>query len=211
MDMLNYKGDVGLSCDDFNSRKDTAQHMTLKESVTFSWATQASLTSLLIQKHFNESLKAKSSRKQARIPTIIVAALAIPDNLDAEQLFQFNWKTLNGLLQRRIKVSSYASDGSNVERSVQDMLERHADRTTELRIKHPADDNLAHEDLVVPILWFKNQPLAIIQDTKRLLKTRTIPNLPVLFADVRAMAFSNSPTFLRDVEKVDRRDGNAAA
>lgn len=106
-----------------------------------------------------------------KIPTLIVAALSIPDNLDANDLLKFTWEILTGLLSRKIKVASYATDGSNVEQSVQDKLEEHADKVINFRIKHPADDGSVHSDLVIPVFLFGNQPIAILQDPKHLLKT----------------------------------------
>ena len=156
-----------------------------------------------------------------KIPTIIVAALSIPDNLDANDLLKFTWEILTGLLARKIKVASYATDGSNVERSVQDKLEQRADRIIDIRIKHPADDGSVHSDITIPILLFGDQPIAILQDPKHLLKTcrnnsfsgaqvPVLPNHPVLFSDILEMGRADSPIYLRDVEKVDRQDDNAA-
>ena len=156
-----------------------------------------------------------------KIPTIIVAALSIPDNLNANDLLKFTWEILTGLLARKIKVASYATDGSNVERSVQDKLEQRADRIIDFRIKHPADDGSVHSDITIPILLFGDQPIAILQDPKHLLKTcrnnsfsgaqvPVLPNHPVLFSDILEMGRADSPIYLRDVEKVDRQDDNAA-
>jgi len=86
-----------------------------------------------------------------KIATIIVAALGILDNLSANKLFKYLWEILTGLLDRKIQVSSYAADGSTVERSVQDLLQQRASRTTELRITHPADDGMTHDDIIIPI------------------------------------------------------------
>jgi hypothetical protein len=61
-----------------------------------------------------------------KIPTIVVAALAIPNNLNAEQLLVFLDQILDGLLQRNIKIVSYAADGTSIERSVQHLLTRKA-------------------------------------------------------------------------------------
>jgi hypothetical protein len=156
-----------------------------------------------------------------KIPTIIVCALAIPDNLCADDLFKYLWEVLSGLLERQVQVSSYAADGSTVERSVQKLLKQQATRTEEVRIKHPADDGTVHEDIIIHIFFFGSQPIAIIQDPKHLLKTcrnnifsgaqiPILPNHPILFSDIRSMALSDSPIYRRDVINVDRQDDNAA-
>jgi hypothetical protein len=61
-----------------------------------------------------------------KIPTIVVAAVAIPNTLDAEQLLEFLGQILDGLLQRDVKIVSYAADGSSTERSVQHLLAQKA-------------------------------------------------------------------------------------
>jgi len=45
----------------------------------------------------------------------IVAALPIPNDLNADQLLDYGKKILYGLLDRHIQVVSYACDGTEVE------------------------------------------------------------------------------------------------
>lgn len=50
---------------------------------------------------------------------LIVAAIPIANDLDANALLLYLKKVLYGLLERKIQVISYACDGTEVERSVQ--------------------------------------------------------------------------------------------
>ncbi|KAF8164695.1 hypothetical protein B0H34DRAFT_633518, partial [Crassisporium funariophilum] len=156
-----------------------------------------------------------------KVPTIIVAALSIPDNLTAAKLFEYSQEILMGLLAQKVCVASYAADGSTVEQAIQTLIQEGATRTEEIRIKHPADDGTVHHDIVVPIYYFGSQPIAILQDPKHLLKTfcnnvfsgaqvPILPNHPILCSDIRAMAMSDSPIYKRDVVNVNRQDNNAA-
>lgn len=158
-----------------------------------------------------------------RIPAIIISALSISDKMGAEDLLKYLWDILTGLLSRGIKVSSYASDGSSVERSLQRMLESRATHTKYISIKHPREGARAEEDIKIPIHFFGSQPIATLQDPKHLLKTfrnnlysgarlLTLPNHVLHYSQVRDMAMADdSPIYRRDVEKVDQQDDNAAA
>lgn len=129
---------------------------------------------------------------------------------------------MTGLLSKGIKVASYASDGSSVERSLQRLLECRAPRTEYLLIKHPREGAGVDEDIKIPIPFFGVQPVATIQDPKHLLKTfrnnlysgarlLTLPNHVVHYSQVRDISMApDSPIFRRDVDKVDRQDDNAA-
>jgi hypothetical protein len=144
----------------------------------------------------------------------------IPDNLEANNLLKFTWNILIGLHSCNIRVAAYATDGSNIKHSVQDKLEAQANQIKEVQFKHPVDNGLIHNDIIIPILWFGDQPMAILQDPKHLLKTchnnsfsgaqvPILPNYPILFANIHAMAYNDSPLYLRDVKKVDHQDDNA--
>ena len=154
-----------------------------------------------------------------KIPTIIVAALSIPENLTSDDLFVHLWHILDGFLQRNLKIASYASDGSNVERKLQRLLENHAIRTRMVSIKHGSG---FRDDIKIKIPFFGSQPIATLQDPKHLLKTfrnnlfsgarlLTFPNSVALFSQVHEMSQADdSPIYRRDVEKLDRQDDNAA-
>ena len=156
------------------------------------------------------------------IPTLIVSALAIPDQVNAEDLLGYLWQIITGLLSRGIKVSSYASDGSSIEHCLQRLLECRATRSEYLVIKHPREGTDTNNDIKIPIHFFGLQPIATIQDPKHLLKTfrnnlylgarlLTLPNHVLLYSHVRNMSMAaDSPIFRRDIDKVDRQDDNAA-
>ena len=158
-----------------------------------------------------------------KVAPLIVAAKGIPNDVSADDLFPDLWHIVSGLIDRKIQVTSYAADGSNVERNVQRLLEQHATKTITIRIKHPSD---GHPDIRIELPFFGSHPFVIpianLQDSKHLLKTfrnnlysgarlLTFPNGVAMFSQVREMAFdTESPLFRRDVEKLDRQDDNAA-
>lgn len=156
-----------------------------------------------------------------KISTIIVAAESISENLCANDLLQYLWTIISGFLARDIQIASYAADGSNVERATQRLLEQRATSTVRIAIKHPHNGHGA-EDFVVKIPFFGKQPIATLQDPKHLLKTfrnnlfsgarlLTFPTSVATFSQVRKIAAApDSPIYLRDVEKLDRQDDNAA-
>ena len=57
-----------------------------------------------------------------RIPTIVVAAEAIADNLSANELYSKSKRVIEGLQSHGVNVVSYSSDGAAVERAVQDLF-----------------------------------------------------------------------------------------
>ena len=156
-----------------------------------------------------------------KISTIIVAAESISDNLSAHDLFQYLWEIISGFLARDIQIASYAADGSIVERAAQRLLEEHATSTVRIAIKHP-HNGPGTKDFVVKIPFFGNQPIAILQDPKHLLKTfrnnlfsgarlLTFPTSVATYSQVHKIAAApDSPIYKRDVEKLDRQDDNAA-
>lgn len=156
-----------------------------------------------------------------KIATIIVAAVGIPENLTAQELSDYLWEIISGFLIRGVKISSYASDGSTVERSTQRLLEERASSVKTISIQHPHDAPGA-SIYIITILFYGSQAIAIIQDPKHLLKTfrnnvfsgarmLTFPKDIATYSQVQEIASSDdSPIYLRDVEKADRQDDNAA-
>jgi hypothetical protein len=154
------------------------------------------------------------------IPTIVVAALAIPNDLDANKLLEYLkvLLRLNGLLQCKIMVITYAADGTGVERSVQQLLTLTATRFHDFIIKHPgAGRPNLNITLRIPLFSKQLQPIAMIQDAKHGSKTsvimlilgqdfscwETIPSCTVT-------SFEDGPLYHWDIEKLDRQDDNAA-
>jgi hypothetical protein len=156
-----------------------------------------------------------------KIPTIIVAAESIPENLCAEDLLQYLWEIISGFLDRDVQIASYAADGSNVERAAQRLFEARATSTVRIAIKHPHNGH-GTKDFVVKLPFFGKQPIATLQDPKHLLKTfrnnlfsgarlLTFPTSVATFSQVHKIAAApDSPIYIRDVEKLDRQDDNAA-
>ena len=155
-----------------------------------------------------------------KVAPIIIAALPIPDNLTADQLFEYGKKILFGLLDRHIHVVSYACDGTEVERSVQRLYIQAADRVMRYTIKSP-NKGLPDIELVIGI--FRGVPIVMVQDSKHGLKTFRNN----LFSGARLLSFGNftamyrricelaheegTPLYHRDVHKMDRQDDLAAA
>jgi hypothetical protein len=149
---------------------------------------------------------------------LIVAALPIPNNLDAQTLLLYLEKILHGLLKHKVPVISYACDGTEIERSIQRLLVAKATK----KIKHVIKGPHPGADVDISIAIIQGQPICMIQDSKHALKTfrnnlfsgarlLTIGNYTAIFQHIRDMAFeSGSPLYHRDVEKLDRQDDNAA-
>ena len=151
---------------------------------------------------------------------IIVAAIPIPNDLNATILLTYLKRVLHGLLDRKIQVVSYACDGTQIERSIQKLLVDKADKKIEHTIKNPHPDC---PDTKVTIAVIQGQPICMIQDSKHALKTfwnnlfsgarlLTFGNYTAIFQRIRDMAFeTGSPLYRRDVDKLDRQDDNAAS
>jgi hypothetical protein len=153
------------------------------------------------------------------IPPLILAAKAIPNSLTAQQLLPLSLDLIQGLLRKRIKVVSYACDGTETERSVQKLIMQKASFRYTHRIKHPI---LGYDDIVVTIATIDGQSVVMIQDSNHGLKTSrnnlhtgakilTLGNHVAMYLYNRTAAFEKGcPLYHRDVEKTDRQDDNAA-
>ena len=154
------------------------------------------------------------------IPSMIVAAEAIPNNLTAEVLYTKSREVINGLKRHGVNVISYACDGTQIERSVQDLLVERATGHISHRIPDP-EEGYKH-DIQIPV--YNLSPVVMIQDSKHAAKTLRnnlfsgaraliLGNHLAMYSYVRDMAFSvlpGCPLYHRDVEKLDRQDDNAA-
>ena len=155
------------------------------------------------------------------IPTIVVAAEAIADNLPARDLYLKSKRVIEGLQSHGINVVSYSSDGAAVERAVQDLFISEA--TTALAIQVP-DPEERSRTIQIPLFGPAGSPVVMVQDSKHALKTLrnnlfsgarllVLGNHTAMYSQVRDISFSdkpNNPLYRRDVEKVDRQDDNAA-
>ena len=150
---------------------------------------------------------------------VIAAAKAIPNSLKADELYRYSHDLIRGLIARKIKIISYANDGTEVERAVQKRLIQFADSRSTYKIKHPIP---GCANLVIDIAVIDGQLVAMIQDSKHRLKTDrnnlftgaklfALGSHVAMYSYVRDMAFgAESPLYHRDVEKTDRQDDNAS-
>jgi hypothetical protein len=148
---------------------------------------------------------------------MIVAAMPIANDLDAEVLLEHLEKVMNGLIDRGIQVVSYACDGSGVERSVQRLFIEKAEKIEHI-IKNPRSGS---PDTQITIVMYRRQAMCMIQDSKHALKTfcnnlfsgarlLTLGNFTAMYNHIREMAIEeSSPLYKRDVDK--RQDDNAAS
>ena len=155
---------------------------------------------------------------------MIVAAEAIPDNLSVKILYPKSRDVINGLKKHGVNVVSYACDGTQVERSIQDNLVLNAKSTISLKVPDP--DPEEHDDYTIQIPMFgpgPGSPVVMVQDSKHALKTfrnnlfsgaraLILGNHISMYSQVWRIAFSDppGPIYRRDVEKMDRQDDNAA-
>jgi len=155
------------------------------------------------------------------IPTIVVAAEAIANDLSADELYLKSRRVIEGLQSHGVNVVSYSVDGAAVERATQDLFISKA--RTALSIKIPDPEEQDHI-LRVPLFGPVGSPVVMIQDSKHALKTLrnnlfsgarllVLGNSPAMYSQVWDIAFGDqpeSPLYRRDVEKMDRQDDNAA-
>lgn len=141
--------------------------------------------------------------------------------MTADQLMPLSRRIIEGLLDRKVSIVSYACDGTVVERSVQRLLTSNAGSTICYTIKNPRK-RIGGSDLILRIPVIKGQAMSMVQDSKHALKTLrnnlfsgarllVLGNYVAIYSNIRAIAFEeNSPLYMRDVEKLDRQDDNAA-
>ena len=228
---LNYDGPVGLSCDDtklFSSMRlywDSIQQTHCLVGAVGGPLRLADPDQMREVMANPEVIKATKVRLWCltipvpKVTPIIVAAMPIPNNLDANTLLVYLESILDGLLKNNVKVISYACDGTEVERSIQRQLVSKAAQKLEYTIRNPWN---GAPDLKIVIGTFCSQPIAMIQDSKHALKTfrnnlfsgahaLILGNYPALFSHIHEIAYEErSPIYICDVDKLDRQDDNAA-
>jgi hypothetical protein len=154
------------------------------------------------------------------VAPILLAVLPISDSEKHDTLLPHLTKLLHGLIQERLQVVSYSSDGTELERKIQRELLNRAAHLTRYTIKSPLR---GVPDTTVTIPVISGQPISLLQDSKHALKTLrnnlfsgarllTLGNHTMLYSTIRDLAFAHgSPLYRRDVEKLDRQDDNAAS
>ena len=150
----------------------------------------------------------------------LIAAIPIANDLDANILLTYLEKVLHGLLDRKIQVILYACDGTEVERSVQQLLVAKAEEKIKHTIKNPHPNS---PNTMISIAVIQGQPICMIQDSKHGLKTfcnnlfsgarlLAFGNYTATFQHIQEMAFeTGSPLYRCDVDKLDHQDDNAAS
>jgi len=155
------------------------------------------------------------------IPTIVVAAEAIADNLSADELYFKSRRVIEGLHGHGINIVSYASDGAAVERAVQDLFISKAKTVLSIKVPDPEEQDYT---IRIPLFGPTGSPVVMVQDSKHALKTLrnnlfsgarllVLGNHTAMYSQVRDIAFSDqldNPLYRHDVEKMDRQDDNAA-
>jgi hypothetical protein len=151
----------------------------------------------------------------------VLAAIPIPNDLKAPQLLELAQTVIHGLVDTGIKVISYSCDGTETERAVQRGLREQASTKCLINVESPRPLALNPINFEIPI--YKGIPLALIQDAKHGSKTGRnnvasgasllpLGNFIANFQQVQDLAADeDSPLYIRDVEKLDRQDDNAAA
>ena len=151
---------------------------------------------------------------------MIIAAEGIPNDLTAEELYAKSRAVIDGLKNHGVNVVSYSCDGTQVERSVQDLLVARATNWVSHILPDPKDD--CRHEIRIPMYCLS--PVVMVQDSKHAAKTMrnnlfsgaralVLGNHLAMYSYVRDMAFSTlpgCPLYHRDVEKLDWQDDNAA-
>lgn len=126
---------------------------------------------------------------------------------------------MKGLISRGLRIVTNTSDGASVERDCQRRLAT-ASRQIEFTIR---SDVPGHDNLKLTLHDMDGNIFVNQQDSKHALKTFrnniftgaravTLGNYTVHYQQVRELAFSpDSPLYIRDVEKYDKQDDNAAS
>ena len=125
---------------------------------------------------------------------MITAAEAIPNNLTAEDIYMKSRRVIEGLKAHGVNVVSYSCDGTEVERSVQDLLVTRSTNWSTRTVPDPKDD-YKHE---IRIPMYHLSPIVMIQDSKHAAKT--LRNN--LFSGARALVLGNHLamySYVRDI------------
>jgi hypothetical protein len=153
------------------------------------------------------------------VAPIIVAALPIANDLKADVLIEYLDKVVNGLIDHNINIISYAPDGTQTERNVQDLFVKRAPEKIEHLIPDPRGKG---PPLRIKTAVVRGHSICMIQDSKNALKMfrnnlfsgarlLALGSYTAIYSRIREMAFADgSPLFYREVEKLDRQDDNAA-
>ncbi|KAF9779588.1 hypothetical protein BJ322DRAFT_1167867 [Thelephora terrestris] len=239
VDSVEYAGPVALGCDDTKLHPslqvywDTALETHVLVGTTSAEVIKVGnpeeLEQLLLEYKDQVATKTDNVLSKLRlwcivipligIPSMIVAAEAIPNDLSASDSYTKSLAVIEGLMSHGVNLVSYATDGVQVERNVQDLLASKAIRTISYKVPDP--EGTVHT-ISLPI--FGDSPVVMVQDSKHALKTMrnnlfsgaralVLGNHLAMYSYARDLAFTEihgHPLYHRDVEKMDRQDDNAA-
>ncbi|KAJ3819239.1 hypothetical protein F5880DRAFT_1616648 [Lentinula raphanica] len=228
-----YDGPVAISCDD------TKLFSTLqlywdgsKESYFLVGGTGGPIKVVdpdSVQKYMNNPNVTKGTKVrlwtlQIPLPKMsptVIAALPITESMTVNELLMLHKQIIFGLLDTQVNVVSYASDGTQTERSVQREFAACADSYIDIQL--PVRQYDEEDSLSIQVPVFRGHPIVMVQDSKHALKTfrnnlfsgarlLALGNFAAFFQQIRDVAFEEgSPLYHRDVEKLDRQDDNAAS
>ncbi|KAJ6587364.1 hypothetical protein B0H10DRAFT_2234035 [Mycena sp. CBHHK59/15] len=181
---LDYHGPVNLSCDDtklfpslrmYHDAKEKADYLVGAVEGPIRVADPEAMKKVLEDATVVKATKVRVWCLSVPLPAItplVIAAMPIPNDIKAEELLVPLEKILNGLLTRKIRVVSYACDGTEVERPIPDA-----------------------PDLALVIGVFHGFPIVMIQDSKHALKTFRNN----LFTGARLLTFGNFTAVFRRI------------
>ncbi|PSR70772.1 hypothetical protein PHLCEN_2v13350, partial [Hermanssonia centrifuga] len=232
---LEYHGPLGLSCDDTKLHPAFRPYYTNGDDGCYILGGTGEPLQIANPDEFNDTVTSGQLEKATKlrlwcltiplpkVAPLIIAALAIGNKANADELRPFTTKIIDGLTKCGINLVSLATDGAAVERSIQTFLEDGAARKLDYKIRHPSLEGKTI-DLTIPCFGSDEQgwkPVVMIQDSQHARKTYrnnaysgsrllTLGNDVVMYTHARAIAFEDGPLYHRDVEKVDKQDDSAA-
>lgn len=157
-----------------------------------------------------------------KIPPILLAAEARGGTDSADDLKTMHDKVMAFLAVHDIHPTSAASDGTETERALQDLIGRSAPSSQSYTIPNTFFGPTAIVTLTIPLVDSQH-PIVLVQDSKHALKTArnqlltgarilTMGNDYLNYQQLHgAGVHPDGPLFKRDVERVDRQDDSAAA
>ena len=231
---IEYDGPFALSCDDTKLHRAFRPYID-KESNSFmiigcsgerqeiAVPSMEALENVIRSRELTKATKVRVWLLQAEVPKmppILVAVMAIVDELDAEERTYMSVAVLEGLIKRKIKVISCSHDRTSVERRTQALIN---ERFMHSRLKYTISDPSGGDNPAVSldITVIHGQPLVMVQDSKHALKTYrnnlssgaralVAGNQLMLFRHIADMVNQGGPVYPRDVFNSDRQDDNAA-
>ncbi|KAJ7143457.1 hypothetical protein C8R46DRAFT_1316074, partial [Mycena filopes] len=228
---LKYDGPLGLSCDDtklfpglrlYNDKIKNADFLVGGVDGPIRVADPEAMKRILADPTIVRGTKVRLWCLTIPLPGItplVVAAIPIRDNMTADELLGPLETILYGLLERNLRVISYACDGTETERLLQRKLVEKAEKVIRHKIPNPT---AGAPELEIVIAFFRGYPVVMIQDAKHALKTFrnnlftgakyfAMGNFTAIFRRILQIAMApGGPLYRRDAVRLDRQDDAAA-